>query len=90
MNATKNDIFIVQAAIRIGEKVWVGHRHNNIIHEIVNETGKKPFEIGKVEQGFVTNTGQFVDRIEGARIAIEAEQIEKLQWPPNLYSEDLY
>jgi hypothetical protein len=28
------------------------------------------------EQGFVTSTGRFVDRIEGLRIAIEAWQIE--------------
>ena len=41
-------------------------------------------------QGFLLSDGSFVDRIEGAKIAIESGQILKLNWPPNLYSEDLW
>mgnify|MGYP006914158691 FL=1 len=41
-------------------------------------------------QGFITEDGQFVDRIDGATLAIQSGQIQKLKWPPNLYSEDLY
>jgi len=42
------------------------------------------------EQGFLTSAGRFVDRTEGAEIAVAARQTDKLQWPPLLYSEDLW
>ena len=42
------------------------------------------------EQGFVTSAGRFVDRVEGAKIAKAAGQIERLKWPPYLYTEDLW
>ena len=57
-------------------------RHADIIKSIGY---KVRYEI----QGFIAN-GVFVDRIEGAKIAIESNQIDKLKWPPNLYSEDLW
>lgn len=86
---------IVEAAIRIGDRVWTGHRHHNVFHTILKETGKSAYDIEKKlgirhEQGFITDTGEFLDRIEAAKIALESGQIEKLNHPPNLYSEDLY
>lgn len=42
------------------------------------------------EQGFILETGEFVDRWNGARHAKHSRQIEKLRWPPDLYSEDLW
>lgn len=42
------------------------------------------------EQGFITHDGAFVGRVEAASIALECGQIERLNWPPNLYSEDLW
>lgn len=42
------------------------------------------------QQGFITHTGAFVGRETAADIAIEAGQIDRLNWPPNLYSEDLW
>lgn len=86
---------IVQSAIRIADKVWTGHRHHNIFRIIWEETGRVAHEIAEeqeavVEQGFVTDTGEFVDRILAAQIAIENGQIQELAHPPNLYSEDLY
>ncbi len=42
------------------------------------------------EQGFITNNGRFVSRLEAAKIALESGQIKYLKWPPNLYSEDLW
>lgn len=41
-------------------------------------------------QGFLLSNGKFVGRKEAAKIAIEAKQIKKLNWPPNLFSEDLW
>lgn len=43
-----------------------------------------------IEQGFVTNRGDFVDRITAGEIALGAGQIAALGWPPELYSEDLW
>lgn len=41
-------------------------------------------------QGFVTSDGNFLNRIEAAEFALRIGQIQKLSWPPNLYSEDLW
>lgn len=41
-------------------------------------------------QGFVTSAGRFVERIEAGALAMEAGQLTKLKWPPQLYTEDLW
>lgn len=41
-------------------------------------------------QGFVTHDGRFVGRREAGKIALREKQITRLQWPPSLYSEDLW
>jgi hypothetical protein len=84
---------IKQAAIvsKENDRVYVGKRHNEIISEMVELYGiRPPIDQERFEQGFITNKGEFVDRVEGARIAIESGQIKALKWPPLLYSEDLY
>lgn len=66
-------------------------RHHNLIHAEYEEFGhmeKGPQELDC--QGFLTSLGRFVDRKEAVKIAIEAGQIEKPNWPPDLYSEDLW
>jgi len=78
---------IKEAAMLRQGVIWTGRRHHNIIHDIVTKTGERP---AKGIQGFITDEGKFVDRKEGARIALESGQIAKLKWPPDLYSEDLY
>ena len=78
---------IKEAAIRQENKIYTGKRHDLIIKDMVENYGLKlPI---KGEQGFVTDSGDFVDRIMAAKIATESGQIKKLNWPPNLYSEDL-
>ena len=47
-------------------------------------------QIAGLRQGFMTSTGRFVDREEGARIAIEAGQVEEGNLRGCLFSEDLY
>lgn len=64
-------------------------RHGHVIQKIVAENPDIPGVAGEI-QGFITQDDRFVDRIEGAKIALETGQIEKLNWPPNLYSEDLW
>jgi hypothetical protein len=73
--------------------VFCGWRHPNCMHQMMAITGKRSVEseVGKYIQGFLTNTNRFVDREEGARIALDFGQIEKLNYSKNrLYSEDLY
>ena len=66
-------------------------RHHTILNAMSLNMGMDAIELGSPDaQGFLTSKGRHVGRIEAAKIAIEAGQIESLNWPPNLYSEDLW
>ena len=72
-----------------------GHRHADIIRTVVNLLGKRTCQFGEdcageSEQGFVTNTNRFVDRVEGLKIAREANQLINETPFSELYSEDIY
>lgn len=82
-------VTIQQAAIRQDNVVYTmprPARHDNILCSVMTGVYKH----SQAEQGFLTSTGQFVNRTEAARIAIEAGQVEKMAHPPYLYSEDLW
>jgi hypothetical protein len=71
-------------------KVYTGKRHHDCIRKIVEETGIRPVK-AENPQGFVTEEGRFVDRVEGGRIAIAAGQIKELKYHhEDMFSEDLY
>ena len=71
--------------------VFCGHRHLHCIHQMHAMTGKNESQTGERVQGFLTNANQFVDRKEGAKIALESGQIERLRFSKTLlFSEDLY
>lgn len=71
--------------------VFCGWRHSNCLYQMVAITGLRQCEAGEETQGFLTHTNRFVDREEGAKIALASGQIEKLQFSnTDLYSEDLY
>ena len=71
--------------------VFCGHRHPQCLYQMVVMTGKAQHEAGEEVQGFLTNKNRFVDRKEGAQIALACGQIEKLNFSSTmLYSEDLY
>jgi hypothetical protein len=81
---------ILQSAILVEGKIWTGNRHHNVIHKYCEQT-----ENGRIPaqhiQGFVTSHFRFVDREEGARIALEAGQISELSYSPTeLFSEDIW
>lgn len=83
---------IKAAAIKFDGKVyWVPAtgRHNHVMNKIMEENPDLKNCHGG-EQGFITQDNAFVDRIEGARIALESGQIKKLNWGPELFSEDLW
>lgn len=73
--------------------VICGHRHHNCINTLLSLTGKRTVnsEVGETVQGFLTNKNRFVDRIEGAEIALSSNQISELKYRnKKLFSEDLY
>jgi hypothetical protein len=62
-------------------------RHHHIIHKLYDEGFPQgPDEV----QGFLLSDGTFVDRVQAGQIALACQQIPRLRWPPNLYSEDLW
>ena len=84
----------VHRPINVDKGVVVcGHRHPHCIHTMYSLTGKRSIEpeVGKYVQGFLTNKNRFVDRTEGAEIALESMQIKELGYSSTqLFSEDLY
>lgn len=76
--------------------VVCGHRHHNCISTFAQMVGF-PYsdESQKLQnteiQGFLTNKNRFVDRLEGAEIALKAGQIDKpVISKIGLFSEDIY
>lgn len=70
--------------------VFAGLRHPFCLYQMVAMTGLRQCEAGEEIQRFLTSENRFVDRKEGAKIALECGQITELKWGSNLYSEDLY
>lgn len=73
--------------------VITGHRHGQCMWVMSSLTGLRSVEsgedsVGTYIQGFLTNTNRFVDRKEGAMIAMIAGQVKDQKI--TLYSEDLY
>lgn len=66
-------------------------RHHNVLRSMSEDFGIDAIEHGKPDnQGFLTNKGRFLGRIGAAALAKDVGQIERLQFPPFLYSEDLW
>lgn len=77
---------IKYAAIRLSDGVsFFGRRHNDCIYSAILDNRPPPIT---GEQGFLTNSFQFVSREEAAEIAFKAGQIKELK--KELYSEDIY
>lgn len=72
-----------------GGVVLCGHRHGDIISQILPLTGEKQFKLGEHIQGFLTSKNRFVNREEGAEIFIKNGGTLKYS-DTKLYSEDLY
>lgn len=65
-------------------------RHHTVIAMMVAD-GFPTEAMSLKNQGFVTSTGRFVDRYEGARVARAAGQIVREPTPPDmLTSEDVW
>ena len=84
---------ITRVAIKYNGKTWTlpaPNRHHHIIRLIAASNGVGID--GEQEQGFMTDNGRFVNRVEGLKIALAANQV----LDPNnirarqLFSEDLW
>lgn len=66
------------------------YRHHDIIKRVFTETGENCK--GSNSQGFLTNTGRFVSRVEARIIAIDSGQVnpEDTIHKTLLFSEDLW
>lgn len=63
------------------------NRHHNILN-LLNDIGYSWPITG--EQGFLTDTGIYLNRLDGAALALKNGQVKKLNSPPKLFSEDLW
>lgn len=82
--------YITHSAIKMAEdgRIFTGTHHFLCIRRANEELGT--FSCPRHDQGFITNTGRYVDRIEAAQIAIAAGQISKLRHhSTELFSEEL-
>ena len=81
---------IDRAAIRYRGEVYDlprPARHHDVIRVIACQFRERSV-FG--EQGFLTSDGEFLNRRDAAAYALRVGQVEILQWPPLLYSEDLW
>lgn len=86
---------IKESAIVFEGKVYTGRRHFDVIKIICDELEKlgRPRRCGSSGQGFVTDKGEFLDRLAACQHAVECGQItlpKKIAWSKELFSEDLY
>ena len=78
---------IVAAAVEIDGVVRAlpaPARHHHVMHQY-----PLPDHVHG-EQGFIDDRRGFVGRERAGQIALDGGQIEKLRWPPRLFSEDLW
>lgn len=80
---------IKSAAIRYPNgNIYTGKYHGKCF-EAAAEAGEEK-DGGRVEQGFVTQTGEYLDRFQAALEAIEHDQVKEFHCPHlGLMSEDL-
>ena len=71
--------------------VICGRRHHNCFATAYTLDPEITYLKFEKEQGFLTNLDRFVDRNEGLKIALEAEQVlDVTKLGKQLFSEDLY
>lgn len=79
------------SAVRLDGVVWqlpAPARHRHVLWALDHVLPGRAIEAH--DQGFVTIDGRYVDRVEGARLALAAGQVTELKWGSELYSEDLW
>lgn len=81
------------AAIRVKETgyVYIGKRHHMIMQSVDEDCNRLILDCSSnaIDQGFITDAGEFVDRVEAGKIALACGQVKSLMSPPQLFSEDI-
>lgn len=78
---------IIRAAIRYKDKIFTGFDHGECFKKIEKENIT---DTENLEQGFITDKNEFVDRNTALDIAYKAGQITYEKWNHCLISEDLH
>ena len=76
------------AALRYGGKMYTGNAHMVALAELCGE--HTDVDMREIEEGFVTNTGRFVDRNEAAAIGKKSGQVSSLVEDGPLDSESIH
>lgn len=82
---------IVAAAIIYKEILWTldkPNRHGHIIHKICTDMGVETVRSKEMKQGFITDQGIFLDRIEAYQHAVNCGQVTHRA--NKLFSEDVW
>jgi hypothetical protein len=94
VSAADDELEVVAAAVRSCNLVFTmprPARHHHILHAMSRDFKLDAILHGLPDnQGFLLSDGTFADRIRAATVALASGQIEQLNWPPELYSEDLW
>lgn len=79
---------IVKSAVWVGQLICIGNRHGGIIWELAKcglANGNKP--IKQDQQGFIDQDGEYLDREEAYKRAVECGQIKDDSGVKKLLSE---
>jgi hypothetical protein len=85
-----NNAKIVAAAVQFNGVIFTipkPARHHNIVHAMFYMGLPK---LAQQEQGFLLDSGQYINRKDAAILALANGQVAELEAPPYLYSEDLW
>lgn len=88
MNSSNQDLEVIcHAAVKSKDgEIFIGKHHAECFHKGFDKKIKMSSKAD--DQGFVTNRNRFVDRQEGAKIALDSGQIDRKT--TILFSEDLW
>ena len=89
VDATKMIETITGVAIISRDGAMIALPAPNRHHHLIALTAFVKADMNYMRQGFVTNAGRFVDRIEGLEIAHAAKQVDRAN-KRELFSEDLW
>lgn len=76
---------VIAAAVMVDGKVYRGTRHGECIKIAVLNGAKR---VNQDQQGFLTDSGEYVNREDAARLAFQCGQIATPK--RKLYSEDVW
>lgn len=83
---------IVKSAVKYKDEVFTGYGHEECFIKLFKKYDRDGLNANDIVQGFVTDTGEFVDRVEATALALKEnkEYVKNLVYPQPLMTEDLY